>query len=184
MEGRLTGLKCVRCDALEPDRTGRARIAARGEEVILPAQTLILAGAQEPDLTVLAGGPDLSRTPWNLLVVDPVSLATSEPGVFAAGEVTTGGATVIEAVTAGQKAAVTIHRYLRGLEQSDPYRFVRPRRRVEFADTGEALDNFKRPEQAMRPASERAHDFREADITYSEMLAVCEAKRCLHCDLD
>ena len=182
--GRLTGLKCVRCEALEPDRTGRARIAAGGEEVILPAQALIFAGAQEPDLTVLAGGPDLERTPWNLLVVDPVSLATSEPGVFAAGEATTGGATVIEAIAAGQKAAVTIHRHLRGLEQCDPYRWVRPRRRVEFADVGEALDNFKRPEQALRPASERAHDFREADITYSEMLAVCEAKRCLHCDLD
>ena len=36
----------------------------------------------------------------------------------------------------------------------------------------------------MRPPSERAHDFRESDVTFSEMLAVCEAKRCLRCDLD
>jgi NADH-quinone oxidoreductase subunit F len=184
-DGKLTGLKCVRCEPQAPDQTGRIRTTpSTGEEVVLPARVLIFAGAQEPDLTVLAGGPDLQRTPWNLLATDPVSLATSEPGVFGAGEVTTGGATVIESIAAGQKAAVTIHRYLRGLEQRDPYRLARPRRRVEFADAGEALENFKRPQEAFRPSSERAHDFREADITFSEMLAVCEARRCLHCDLD
>ena len=48
----------------------------------------------------------------------------------------------------------------------------------------EGLDNFNRPQEALRPASERAHDFKEADSTFSEMLAMCEARRCLRCDLD
>jgi len=193
--GRVTGLKCVQCEPQSPDQTGRIRTLPRAEaEVVLPAQTILFAGVQEPDLDVLNGSPGLRRNAWNLIEVNPASLATSEPGIFAAGDVTTGGATAIEAIAAGQKAAVAIHRYLRGMEQREPYRLVKPRRRVDSAEAeratsqggawGEAFENFKRPQEALRPASERAHDFREADVTFSEMLAVCEAKRCLHCDLD
>jgi NADH-quinone oxidoreductase subunit F len=183
--GKVTGLKCVQCEAQSPDQTGRIRTLPKAEaEVVLPAQTILFAGVQEPDLEVLNGSLDLRQNAWNLIEVNPASLATSEPGIFAAGDVTTGGATAIEAIAAGQKAAVAIHRYLRGMEQREPYRLVKPRRRVDSAEAGEAFENFKRPQEALRPASERAHDFREADVTFSEMLAVCEAKRCLHCDLD
>jgi NADH-quinone oxidoreductase subunit F len=120
----------------------------------------------------------------NVLTVNPVSLATSKTSVFAAGDVTTGGASVIEAIAAGQKAAVSIHRFLRGLPQVEPYRLAKPRRRVELAEGVEVPENFKRPQEAQRPFSERAHDFRETDLTFSEMLAIYEAKRCLRCDMD
>lgn len=183
--GRVTGLKCLRCESQSPDETGRARSSSCADgEVVFRAQTIMLAGVRQADLSVLSGGPDIERSQWNLLAIDPVSLATSEPGIFAAGEVTTGSATVIEAIAAGQKAAVTVHRFLRGMDQREPYRLVKARRRVEFAEAGEVPENFRRPQEALRPSSERAHDFREADATFSEMLAVCEAKRCLRCDLD
>jgi len=184
-DSKVTGLKCVQCEPQPADQTGRTRTAPKSAaEVVLPADTILFAGAQEPDLVFLNGGPDVQRNAWNMVVVDPATLATSTPGIFAAGDVTTGGATVIEAIAAGQKAAVTAHRFLRGIEQREPYRLIKPRRRVDSAEAGEGFDNFKRPQEAVRPASERAHDFREADVTFSEMLAVCEAKRCLHCDLD
>ena len=182
---RVTGLKCLRCEPQPPDKTGRARALAHTDgEVVIPAQCIVFAVGQQPDLSVLSGGPDLRRNHWQLLDVDPVSLMTNEPGIFAAGEATTGGATVIEAIAAGQKAAIAIHRYLRGVEQVEPHRLVRPRRRVEFAEAGEVPETFRRPQEALRPSSERASDFREADLTFSEMLAICEAKRCLRCDLD
>jgi NADH-quinone oxidoreductase subunit F len=179
---RVTGVKCLRLAAQVPDRTGRARAVVKGgEEVVLPAQIVIFAEGQAPDLSVLAKGPQLKRTPLGLLEVNPVTLETSQPGVFAAGDVTTGGATVIEAIAAGQKAAVTIHRSLRGLEQVEPHRLVKPRRLVQFVELGEAIPNFKRPQEMERPASERAHDFEEENLTYSERLAMNEARRCLRC---
>jgi NADH-quinone oxidoreductase subunit F len=119
-----------------------------------------------------------------LLAVNPASSTTSEMGIFAAGDVTTGGASVIEAIASGQKAAVSIHRFLRGLPHVEPYRLAKPRRRVELAEGVEVPENFKRPQEALRPFSERAHDFRETDVTFSEMLAIYEAKRCLRCDMD
>jgi NADPH-dependent glutamate synthase beta subunit-like oxidoreductase len=152
-----------------------------GEEVVLPAQIVILAEGQEPDLSLLAKGLELKRTLGGLLEVNPKTLETSQPGVFAAGDVTSGGATVIEAIAAGQKAAVTIHRSLRGLEQVEPHRLVKPRRLVQFVELGEAIPNFKRPREMERPASERAHDFEEENLTYSERLAMNEARRCLRC---
>jgi NADH-quinone oxidoreductase subunit F len=182
--GKVTGLKCLRLESQQPDKTGRARSGpGSASEVVISAQTIIFGVGQEPDLLVFSGNSNPQHNPWNQLVVDPVSLMTTEPGVFAAGDATTGGATVIEAIAAGQKAAVTIHRFLRNIEQREPYRLVKPRRRVEFAETGEVPENFKRPQEGLRPASERAHDFREVDLTFSEMLAICEAKRCLRCDL-
>ena len=183
--GRVTGLECLGCTPHPPDETGRSRTApvANGK-VVIPAQMIIFAGCRETDLSVLSGGPALQHGPWNLLSIDPVSSATTEAGIFAAGDATTGGATVIEAIAAGQKAAVAIHRFLRGESRAEPHGMVKPRRRVEMAETGEAPENFKRPREALRPSSERAHDFRESDLTFSEMLAVCEAKRCLRCDLD
>ena len=43
---------------------------------------------------------------------DPETLRTSKPGVFAAGDIVTGGATVILAMGAGRKAARSIADYL------------------------------------------------------------------------
>ena len=183
--GRVTGLECLRCAPRRPDKTGRIRTEPDAEgKVVIPAQTILFAGSCEADLSVLSGGPALAHSPWNLLSIDPVSSATSEAGIFAAGDATTGGATVIEAIAAGQQAAVAIHRFLRGESGAEPRQPVKPRRRVEMVETGEVPEKFKRPTEAWRPSSERAHDFRESDLTFSEMLAFCEAKRCLRCDMD
>jgi glutamate synthase (NADPH/NADH) small chain len=45
-------------------------------------------------------------------VADEQSMRTSKPGVFAGGDIVTGGATVILAMGAGRKAAASIHEYL------------------------------------------------------------------------
>jgi len=184
-KGRVSGLKCRRLSSQGPDQTGRARsMIGAGPEVLLSAQTIIFALGQDPDLSVLGKEFKLARNAWNCLTVDAATSGTAEPDVFAAGDITSGGGTIIEAVAQGQRAAVAIHRHLRGLDQGLPYKLVKPRRRVPLVDTGEAVENFKRPEEARRPARKRAHDFKETNLTLSEMLAVCEARRCLRCGMD
>jgi glutamate synthase (NADPH/NADH) small chain len=56
--------------------------------------------------------PDLATNRKGYIAADPISLATSKPGVFAAGDIVTGGATVILAMAAGRTAAKSIHEYL------------------------------------------------------------------------
>jgi len=86
-------------------------------------------------------GLDLSR--WGYIVADEVTQATSLPGVFAGGDIVTGGATVIQAMGAGRRAARAIAHYLRG----------RPRRwPVTAADLSDAADAAAPPPEA-GPAS-------------------------------
>ena len=110
---RATGMECIRMRLGEPDETGRRTpIPIEGSEFIVEADTIILAVGEAPDVALLP--KELEVTEAETIAVDPVTLETSLPGVFAGGDVATGPATVIEAIVAGRRAAVSIDRYLRG----------------------------------------------------------------------
>ena len=61
---------------------------------------------------------DLDFNRWGNIVVDEETMATSKPGVFAGGDIVTGGATVILAMGAGRKAARSIDTYLQEANRS------------------------------------------------------------------
>jgi ferredoxin len=56
----------------------------------------------------------LKKTGHGTVAVDPETLATGQPGLFAAGDCVTGPLNVVDAVAAGRRAAVAMDRYLRG----------------------------------------------------------------------
>jgi len=151
---------------------------------VLKAATIIFALRQQADLSLLSGNSGVKTSLWDAIQVNPVNMQTSEPWIFAAGDVTTGEATVIEAVAAGQKAAVAIHCWISGEEIADPYRLVKPYRHIKHGTMGEAVEGFARPLEELRPTGERVLDFSEANLTLSERLAICETSRCLKCGMD
>jgi len=111
-DGKTTGMECIRMKLGEPDESGRRTpIPIVGSEFIVEADTIILSVGEVPDVSFLP--KELEVTEAGTIAVDPVTLETSIPGVFAGGDVATGPATVIEAIVAGRKAAVSIGRYLR-----------------------------------------------------------------------
>ena len=111
--GWLTGARCVRMELGEPDASGRRRpVPVAGSELILPANMAIIGVGTSANPTVQSSAPDLATTKWNYIVADPNTLRTSKRGVFAGGDIVTGGATVILAMGAGRKAAASIHEYL------------------------------------------------------------------------
>jgi glutamate synthase (NADPH/NADH) small chain len=63
---------------------------------------------------------DLEHTRWGTLVVDPDTGETRKPGVWAGGDIVTGGATVILAMGAGRRAAAAIHARLCGVDPGLP----------------------------------------------------------------
>ena len=81
-------------------------------EVVLPADTVIFAVGQRPDLTD-AFGVALGRGHRVVLAAED-SCATGTPGVFAAGDVVTGTVSVVTAIAGGRKAASEIDRHLGG----------------------------------------------------------------------
>ena len=112
-KGWLTGAKCVRMELGEPDASGRRRpVPVVGSETILPASVVIIGVGTTANPLIQSTTPDLKTNARNYIVADPETLRTSKRGVFAGGDIVTGGATVILAMGAGRKAAASIHDYL------------------------------------------------------------------------
>lgn len=114
-KGWLTGAKCVRMELGEPDASGRRRTTAiAGSEEILPVDVAIIGVGTTANPLIQSTTPDLKTNQRNYIVADAETTRTSKRGVFAGGDIVTGGATVILAMGAGRKAAAAIHAYLSG----------------------------------------------------------------------
>ena len=111
--GKVVGLETVACTSVF-DSSGRFNPQfAAGTEEILEADTVILAIGQTSDLTWVRPEDGIELTPRNTINVDPKTLATSAPGIFAGGDVSFGPRNAIDAIANGKKAAQSIHAYLR-----------------------------------------------------------------------
>jgi NADH-quinone oxidoreductase subunit F len=113
------------------------------------------------------------------IAVDPNSGQTSEPWIFAGGDTVSGPSSVIEAVTAGEKAAVGINSFLGGKNRA----FWRQDHEADTFFDPEA-DPVETPRAAPKliPVSKRRGNFTEVETTWSRNVALAEAKRCLRCD--
>ena len=95
------------------DETGRFNPAYDDDDVIaLDADACVLAIGQKADLDFIKPGDGIATTPAGTIRVDPKTLATSAPGVFAGGDAAFGPRNLIEAVANGKLAARSIHELL------------------------------------------------------------------------
>ena len=112
-DGRVTGIECVKMELGEPDETGRrCPVPIQGSEFIEQAGTVIIAVGHFPSTVFL---PEMVEiTEKRTIAVDPFTLETSSPCIFAGGDAASGQATLMEAILAGKHAATSIDCYLRG----------------------------------------------------------------------
>jgi len=111
--GWLTAARCVRMELGAPDASGRrSPVKIDGSEHTLPAQVAIIGVGATANPLIQSTTPDLKTNARNYIVADPETMRTSKRGVFAGGDIVTGGATVILAMGAGRKAAASIHAFL------------------------------------------------------------------------
>jgi glutamate synthase (NADPH/NADH) small chain len=111
--GYLEGLDCLQNELGEPDNSGRRRpIPIEGSNFKINADVAIIAIGQSPNPLITNTTPDLETAKGGILNVDKTSMKTSKRGVFAGGDVVTGGATVILAMGQAKIAARAIHEYL------------------------------------------------------------------------
>lgn len=112
-DGMLKGVMLQRMQLGEPDESGRRRPEPiSGETTTVEADLAIVAIGNRPNPLLLATVPELERTTWGTIAVDETNGRTSMPGVFAGGDIVTGGATVILAMGAGRRAAASIEEWL------------------------------------------------------------------------
>ncbi|GAB1350441.1 NADPH-dependent glutamate synthase [Ignavibacteriales bacterium] len=112
--GWLHGVKLQKMELGEPDASGRRRpVPVVGSEYVMPIDMAVIAIGNGSNPIIKKTTPDIDFNRWGNILVDDATMKTSKKGVFAGGDIVTGGATVILAMGAGRKAATAIDEYLR-----------------------------------------------------------------------
>ena len=185
--GRLTGIEAIRNRLGELDAGGRRKpIPIRRSEFSVPLDTLIVAISEgsDTDCVSVAGANRVQTTKSGTIRIDPETLTTNRPGVFAGGDVVSGPNTVVEAIAAGKKAAVMIDRYLNAEPLVQPSEVRLPREYIEPPPRhAEEIAPTDRAQPPTLPLQTRRRSFTEVEMTLAFEDATREAMRCLRCDL-
>ncbi|MBI5477921.1 MAG: FAD-dependent oxidoreductase [Deltaproteobacteria bacterium] len=185
-DGQVCGVTFIRNRLGEVDQSGRRSfVPIPDSERGVTLDTLIVAIGEQILEFNPAGSEGLEYSKQGTLIADPDTLATARPGVFAGGDVITGPNTVVDAIAAGKKAAVMIHRFLRGEELRQPAERNVPRVYVEPRMLSpDEQEEARRAEPPLLSLRDRRSGFDEVEKALTQEAAAREAQRCLRCDLE
>ncbi|MFC1819987.1 FAD-dependent oxidoreductase [Thermodesulfobacteriota bacterium] len=178
-KGKVKAIECVKMKLTEPDRSGRrSPEPVPGSEFSIEVDAVITALGQEADWGCLTPECACTLSEWGTMNVDPLTLQSDDPDIFAGGDAVRGPRTVIEAIADGKQAAISIDRYIRG-------RDLRLGRELESEIIAEPQkDKYDPSARAKMPrlkSQERIKSFNEVQKGFTEEMVLQEALRCLSC---
>ena len=177
--GKVTGLETIHCKSVFDDQHRFNPVFEPGTESIISCDTAILAIGQASDLSFLTPEDGIEVTRQGTIKIDPETLMSTAPGIFAAGDIAFGPRLIISATADGKKAADQIDRYLQG-----PAWKPKPIRVqitvIDHHTMPENYDEYSRLEVPVVPLDRRT-GITEVEEGYTEEQARREAARCLRC---
>jgi NADPH-dependent glutamate synthase beta subunit-like oxidoreductase/ferredoxin len=146
-------------------------------ETRLDCDTIIMAIGQAAKLDFLTPQDGVDISPRGLIAINPQTLMTSAPGVFAGGDCVFGPRLIIDSVADGKRAAIGIDEFLRGHKHPEPLVEVEIMERYRMP-----LDilDLQRPAIPTLPLNRRT-GVTEVEVGFDAGTAMSEAQRCLHC---
>ena len=187
--GNVTHLEYLKMELGEPDASGRRRpVPIEGSETLIETDMVITAIGQSPEVSFTEGimeqVMELKTTRWNTIEVDPATLQSNIPHLFAAGDAATGPSLVVTAIGGGRRAARSIHQYVTGQPVSaDPKELAKDLIAETIFDQVPGIVKSRRAPMPELPVDDRIHSFIEVDQVLSEEAARGESNRCLFCCL-
>ena len=187
--GRVRGVECQQAASFSFDERGRLHVEKIPDSThAIPCDTVIFSVGQRAGLAFIPGDANVGLTDTQTIAINPNTLATSRPGVFAAGDCISGTAFVIEAVERGHTAAQSIIRYLRGEPLEPPPKPDLPVVRLSNQEIDERLARGeikieRRVPMPELPVEQRLDNFAEVEGGYDDASAQAEAARCLACGI-
>lgn len=143
-EGWVKAMECVKMELGEPDASGRRRpVVIEGSNFTIPIDTVVVAVGNSSNPLIPKTTPGLKTNKWGNIEADPKTLVTSRPGIFAGGDIVTGGATVILAAGAGKIAARAIHKYVMGIPFEEETEEDKKEKKGEKEEKGEKAEAKK-----------------------------------------
>ncbi len=182
--GKVTGIRCQRTRSTEKTLPNGRHLPEPipGTDFVIEADHVVVAIGQSPNASQLnMNGLAIDRH-TGVIQVNPLTLATGIPGVFAGGDCTTGPNNVVEAMAAGIRAAESIDRYLQKNDLDAGRSFDLPQiakidlEKVEIAP-------YKRVKTPVIRLQKRLDTYEETILGLSAEAAGREAQRCLNCAL-
>jgi formate dehydrogenase beta subunit len=178
-ETGVTGLETIAVSSVF-DAEGRfAPTFEPDTETVIAADTVILAVGQGADVSFLDADINLERSRTGGVQIDGDSLRTSDPRIWAGGDVARGPRNLIDAIADGRRAAASIHGELTGAPTTTTHE-VRVELRSGFRRLDSDYDAIPRQAIPTTP-SERRVGFGEVEVGYDEHQARLEGLRCLRC---
>jgi NADPH-dependent glutamate synthase beta subunit-like oxidoreductase/NAD-dependent dihydropyrimidine dehydrogenase PreA subunit len=176
-DGHVVALETLQTKSVFDENRRFSPTFYENSESLLECDTVIMAIGQAPRLDFLRPEDKVEISPRGLIAVNPQTLMTSSPGIFAGGDCVFGPRLIIDSVGDGKRAAVGIDEYLRGHKHPEPVIEVeilqRHKMPLDFLD-------IERQPVPMLPL-ERRTGVTEVEVGYNAREAVEEAQRCLHC---
>jgi formate dehydrogenase beta subunit len=149
---------------------------------LFETDSVVLAIGQQADLSFIKPADGIELTPSKFIKIDPETLATTAPGIYAGGDVAFGPRNIIDAIANGKRAALSIDEYLRGvqlktyfnlsIEKIPTRRFTRPEDFEQFAREAPPTIDLQ-----------RRTGISEVETGYNEEQARRQAERCLACHI-
>ena len=190
---RVAGLEVHTCARVFDEEGRFSPEFEPGTKRVIPCDSVIVAVGQASDLSWIGEEDGIETTPRGTIRIDPQTLATTAPGVYAGGDVAMGPRIFIEGVENGHRAARSIHTYLSGGQVNVQTDFqwapIEPLRQALLHEPG---DGFSLPviNPGYQTASRRNPDalpierrigVAEVELGYSPGEAVDQGLRCLRC---
>ncbi len=181
----ISGIECIKAELIQRKNSDRLSPAPiLGKDFTIKADAVICAIGQYIDDEGMEAFDRMEWTHRGTIEVNHASMETTMPGVFAAGDVVSGPATVIEAVGGGKRAAEAIDRYLNGIPQPRmPKIPVRHTKEAPVEMSASQKMSIKRPVMPTLNVDRRRTTFQQAELGYDEESVRREAGRCLRCDI-
>lgn len=185
-DGKVVGLETIDCLSVFDEQGRFHPTFAPHTEQFMEADTVIMAIGQTSDLSWIRPEDGIEVTPRNTIKVDPTTLATTAPGVFAGGDVSFGPRNAIDAIANGKRAARSIHQFLMG-KNIEGVELSLSEREVEIIvhDTKQYKRawGYEKKQRVPIPALpiDRRIGVAQVELGYTEHQAIEEASRCLHC---
>ena len=116
-KGNVQAIVVQKMELGEPDKSGRRRpVPIKDAFETFECETVIYALGTRANPVISRSAPHLSVRGEGYINADPKTQAANVRGIFAGGDIVTGGATVILALGAGRRAARAIEKYLQTKE--------------------------------------------------------------------
>jgi len=146
----------------------------------MDADTVILAIGQQPKLNFIKKEDGIELTSAGTIKVNPETMESTAPGVFAGGDVAFGPRNLIDAIANGKQAAVSIDNYLNNYKTEKIYNLSVEKIAARDYTMYEDYELIQRYAPDTIPTDRRT-GIVEVESCYSEDDAIKQAKRCLLC---